>query len=107
MVLAENSKYVNLACVEPNSNTTVEGIITSISPMKAGKSCKYHDEEISDDHSSLRFCGFSANARRKIEECYENSEPVLLNGCEVKQSRQRDGLEILVKTGTVTEISKS
>ena len=59
---------------------------------------------ISDDHSSLRFCGFSSSARRKLEECYESSEPVLLSGCEIKKSRQTDGLEILVKTGT--EISK-
>ena len=103
--MAESSKHVNLACVEPNSNAKVEGIVTSISPMKAGKSCSYYDGEISDDHSSLRFCGFSATTRRKIEESYENNEPVLLNGCELKKSRQRDGLEILVKTGT--EISKS
>ena len=103
--MAESSECVNLACVEPNSNARVEGIVTSISPMKAGKSCDYYDGRISDDHSSLRFCGFSASARRKLEECYENNEPVLLNGCEVKKSRQTDGLEILVKTGT--EISKS
>ena len=96
--MAESSKCVNLACVEPNSNARVEGIVTSISPMKAGKSCDYYDGRISDDDSSLRFCGFSATARRKLEECYENSEPVLLNGCEIKKSRQT--LEILVKTGT-------
>ena len=72
--------------------------------MKAGKSCNYYDGEISDDHSSLRFCGFSVTACKKLEECYENGEPVLLDGCEVKKL-DRDGLEVLVKTGT--EITKS
>ena len=58
--------------------------------MKAGKICDYYDGRISDDHSSLRFSGFHS---------------VLLSGCEIRKSRQTDGLEILVKTGT--EISKS
>ncbi len=43
---------------------------------------------------------YSATTHRKLEESYENNEPMLPNGCEVKTSGQRDELEILVKTGT-------
>jgi len=103
--MAKKSEDVNLAFVEPNSNAKIEGIITSLSPMKVGKSCSYYDGEIADDHSSMRFCGFNSTARRKLEDCNENGEAVVFNGCEVKKSRQRDGLEIIVKKGT--EISKS
>ena len=103
--MAESKKCEDLASVEPSSNAQIEGIVTFISPMKAGKSCDYYDGRISDDNSSLRFCGFSSSARRKLEECYESNEPVLLSGCEIKKSRQTDGLEIVVKTRT--KISKS
>ena len=63
-----------------------------------------YDGEISDGHSSLRFCGISATAHKK--ECYENSEPVLLDGCKVKKTRQRDGLETLVKFDRNYKITK-
>lgn len=56
-----------MVCVEPNSNTRVKGIVTAISPMKAGKSCKCYDGEISSP------------------KCYENSKPVLLDGYEIKK----------------------
>lgn len=71
--MAESSKKINLSCVEPNSNGRVEGIVTAISPMKAGKSCNYYEGELSDDHTSLRFCGFSAITHRKLEGCYDTN----------------------------------
>ena len=58
----KSRKDINLACVEQNSNPRVEGIITAISPMKAGKSCNYYDGGICDDHSSLKFCRFIVTA---------------------------------------------
>ena len=83
--MAESSKNINLSCVEPNSNARVEGRVTAISPMKAGKSCNYYEEELSDDHTSLRFCGFSATTHRKFEGCYDNSKLVLPEGCKIKK----------------------
>ena len=59
--------------------------------MKAGKTCKYFDRKIADDHScvsfcgiSVRFCGFNSTVHRKLEESYENGEPVLLDGSNKK-----------------------
>ena len=89
-----------LASVGPNSNAKVEGVITVISPMKTGKTCSYYDGEISDNYSSLRFCGFYSTVRRRLEESYEKGESVVLQGCEIKKSRYEDGLEIIVKKGT-------
>ena len=73
--------------------------------MKAGKTCKYFDGKIADDHSSVRFCGFNSTVRRKLEENYEKGEPVLLDGCEIRKARQGDSFEVIVKNGT--EILKS
>ena len=89
-----------LASVGPNSNAKIEGVITVISPMKTGKTCTYYDGEISDNYSSPRFCGFNSTVRRRLEESYEKGESVVLQGCEIKKSRYRDGLEIIVKKGT-------
>ena len=73
--------------------------------MKAGKTCKYFDAKIADDRSSVRFCGFNSTIHRKLEESYENGEPVLLDGCEIRKTRQGDSFEGIVKNGT--EILKS
>ena len=97
----------NLACVEPSSHAKVEGVITALSPMKSARGrtdCSYYDGEITDDVSSMRFCGFNAGVRRKLEEMYDSGEAVKLDGCEVKKARH-DHLEIIVKNST--EISKS
>ena len=79
---SKNSKDINLESLEPNPSARVGGIVTAILPMKVGKS--YYDSELSDNHASLIFCGFSATAQRKLEECYENSKLVLLEVCEIK-----------------------
>ena len=71
----------NLACVEPSSHAKVEGVITALSPMKSVRGrtdCSYYDGEITDDVSSMRFCGFNAGVRRKLEEMYDSGEAVKL-----------------------------
>ena len=106
--MSEKSKtttFSTLGFVEPSCSTKIEGMITSISPMKAGKTCKYFDGKIADNHSSVRFCGFNSTVRRKLEENYEKGEPVLLDGCEIRKARQGDSFEVIVKNGT--EILKS
>ena len=98
----------NLACAEPSSHAKVEGVITALSPMNSAArgrtDCSYYDGKITDDASSMRFCGFIAGVRRKLEEMYDSGEAVKLDGCEVKKARH-DHLEIIVKNST--EISKS
>ena len=43
-----------------------------------------------------------------MEESYENSEPVLLDGCEIREVRQGDGFEVIVKNGTeILKLPKS
>ena len=107
MAKKSNTLDVNLACAEPSSHAKVEGVITVLSPMKTARGradCCYYDGEIRDDDLSMRFVGFNAGVRRKLEKLYENGEAVKLDGCEVKKGRH-DNLEIIVKKNT--EISKS
>lgn len=101
--MSEKGENANLGFIEPSSNAKIEGVITSLSPMPSGKTCNYYNEQITDNHSSVRFCGFDSNTRRRLEESYENSEAVLLD--KIKKARQGDNLEIIVKKGT--EILKS
>ena len=103
--MSEKSETTTLGLAEPSSSAKVEGMITSLSPMKAGKTCKYFDGQIADDCCSVRFCGFNSTVRRRLEESYENGEPVLLDGCEIRKARQGDNFEVIVKNGT--EILKS
>ena len=56
--LAEQSKSTNLGVVEPSQSAKIERIIMSLSPMKSGKTCNYYDGRITNNHSSVRYCGF-------------------------------------------------
>ena len=105
MATTTATSTTGLSTVEVTSNAKVEGLITVISPMKTGKTCNYYDGEISDNHSSLRFCGFNSTVRRRLEESYEKGEAVVLEGCEIKKSRHGEGLEIIVKK--TTDVLKS
>ena len=52
---------------EPSSSATVHGGVTSLSPMKKGKSCEYFDGSLSDETANTRFVGFSTSVRRKLK----------------------------------------
>ena len=48
---------------EPSSSATLHGVVTSLSPMKKGKSCEYFDGSLSDETANI---GFSTSVRRKL-----------------------------------------
>jgi len=105
--MAKKSSTSDAPCAEPSSRAKVEGMITALSPMKSAcgrADCSYYDGKITDNDSSMRFVGFHAGVRWKLEEMYDSGEAVKLDGCEVKKGRH-DSLEIIVKNST--NISKS
>ena len=89
---------------EPSSSATLHGVVTSLSPMKKGKSCEYFDGSLSDETANIRFVGFSTSVRRKLLQHQEKNDPVTLSHCQVQQSRKNDNLE--VKLNSVTAIKR-
>ena len=90
--------------LHPSPNAKLHGVVTSVSPMKKGKSCSYFDGEISDGKGSMRMFGFDSGVRRKLIEHQSQNDAVSLSYCEIKHARQGDQLEVLVNK--FTEIEK-
>ena len=43
-----------LSVTHTSTNAKVRGIVTVVSPMKKGKTCKYFDGELADDKARIR-----------------------------------------------------
>ena len=91
----------------PSPNAKIRGVVTSMSPMKKGRTCNYFDGEITDGKTSMRLFGFdsAAGVRRKLMEFEGKAESVTLSKCEVKRARQGTNLEILL--GKYTDVQRS
>ena len=59
--------------VQPSANAKIHGVVTTVSPMKKGKSCGFFDAEICDDKGSMRVFGFDSSVRRRLLE-YQSDE---------------------------------
>ena len=101
--LYEVDKYD--AIKEPHTNVTLDGAITTLSPVKKGKRSSYFDGAMTDGTSHLRIVGFNSDQQRKLTMYFEKKEPTRLINCEVKPAREGDKLEIMLKK--FTEITSS
>ena len=71
--------------------------IQSLSPMKKVKSgVKYFDGTVTDGSRNLRIIGFDEKLQIKLSTLTENKNPVKVESCQIKQSRN-DDFEILLK----------
>ena len=79
---------------EPSSSATLHGVVTSLSPMKKGKTCDYFDDNLADGTANIRFVDFSTGIRQKLLHHHEKNDAVTLSHCQVQRSRKTDVLEI-------------
>ena len=77
--------------------------MASVSPMKKGKRAKYFEAKITDGQKHMRVVGFQPQHQTKLAEYQQNSEAVVLKNCEVKQARQSEELEGMLKSSTTVE----
>ena len=71
--------------------------IQSLSPMKKVKlGVKYFDGTVTDGSRNLRIVGFDEKLQIKLSTLTENKNPVKVESCQIKQSRN-DDFEILLK----------
>ena len=81
-------------------NAKVRGVVTAVSPMKKGKTCKYFDGELADDKARIRLFGFDSNIRQKLLEHLQNKDSIIIGKCEVKHMRKGDKLEVMLAKKT-------
>ncbi len=84
----------------PISSANIHGVVTSLSPVKKGKTTVYFDGTVSDGASKIRLVGFSSKQRKVMEDFMSKRQPVKLSDCEIKQARRGDQMEVLLKGNT-------
>ena len=87
---------------QPSSSATIQGKVTSLSPMKKGKTCQYFDGELADETAKMRFIGFSSTVRQRLLKFQEKDDPVALSHCQIQQSKRTE-----LKLNATTEVQKA
>ena len=90
--LEELESVSEISHVSPNAK--VNGVVTSLSPMKKSKTCSYFDGDLTDDKGCMRIFGFDAGVRKKLALFEESKDAVALSNCKVKTSRKGQELEV-------------
>ena len=82
-----------------NPNTTIDGVITSISPTKKEKS-NFFDGELTDGQAVVRMVGFSQQQHDALENFLQKNLPVTLTNVQIQKNKITQKLEILLKKHT-------
>ena len=91
---------------EPTPSAIIHGAITSVSPIKKGRlNTQFFDATLADKTSSLRVVGCSHQQQIQLHELHKNKSPVELVDCVVKNSRQGQGYDIMLKSSTKIKLS--
>lgn len=78
----------------PSKSAKVLGLLTSLSPMQAGK---YFDGHISDDTTSMRLVGFDTVQQKELATRQETHEPNCHpDNCQIKKAHNGDQMEVLI-----------
>ena len=85
---------------KPLKNASVHGLVTSLSPIKKGRTCSYFDGTLTDGSDKIRFVGFGGSQQRKMSDYKERSLTINLDDCEVKPARRGSKMEIMLKGST-------
>ena len=89
------------AVEKPIANASVHGAITSLSPVKKGRNTNYFDGTIADERTKLRLVGFSSDQQRKLSSFFKNGTTINLQNCQVKESREGNKMEVMLKGNTI------
>ena len=89
----------------PIPKANVHGMVTSLSPIKKGRTCSYFDGTLADGTKKVRIVGFSTTQRTQMTSYMEKAQSIKLEDCEVKQARRGNNMEIMLKANTKLEQS--
>lgn len=96
----KNDEYPSLKDSTTSDSAKIHGYVSSISPMKKGKTSNFFDAEISDGETDMRLVGFQQSQRKRLEDFHSTSNPVTIANCTIKKARASDDLEILLKSAS-------
>ena len=83
----------------------IYGVLKTLSPVKKGKHSNFFDGVLTDGTPDMHVVGFRSEHRRRLGAFSDSKDPVTLQDCQVKLSRQGHEMEALLKN--TTKISPS
>ena len=78
----------------------VHGVISSLSPMKKGKTSNFFHGNLTDGKTHLRVVGFQDAQRKRLVSYQNDSSAISLEHCKIKCARDSDDFEVLLKPNT-------
>lgn len=81
-------------------SATIHGLVTSLSPLKKGRTASFFDGTLSDKSGKMRIVGFNADHQKVMKEFMNKKEPVQLTDCQIKPARRGSDMEIMFKGTT-------
>ncbi|XP_064399534.1 uncharacterized protein LOC135345996 [Halichondria panicea] len=81
-------------------SATVRCVLTSLSPIKKGRKCKYFDGSATDGKTRRRLLSFSESQLELLQKFKRAKETVELRDCQVKRGIRGDQMEIVLKSNT-------
>ena len=95
----------------PTKNTTLHGIMTSVSPVRKGRrnsAVKYFDGNVADGTRAMRVICFNPKVRAALVKSVDEKSSIAINlkNCHVQKSRSRDDeLEVVIDSSTKIDAS--
>ena len=97
----DDDKFDTIVSInEPSSSATLQGKLTSLSPMKKSKTCDYFDGQLTDETANFRFVGYNSAIQKKLLTFQEQDHPVALSRCQIQPSRKTQVLELKLSPAT-------
>lgn len=82
------------------SSATFHRVMSSVSPLKRGRTWNYFNGMITDGTKSVWVVRFNYSQQKTVKQFMDSKENVQFSDCEVKQPRKRESMEILLKGST-------
>ena len=84
----------------PMESATIHGVVTTLSPIKKGRTTNFFDGTLADSSGKMRIVGFNTDHQKIMREFMDKREPVQLTDCQVKPARRGTDMEIMFKGTT-------
>ena len=93
-------EFDSLGAATPTDSAIVHGVVSSLSPMKKGKTTDFFEAKLMDGELQMRVVGFQESLRERLAKSQEKEKSVSLQNCQVKHGRNSDELEIILKSSS-------
>ena len=83
---------------KPVASANVNAVITSLSPVKKGRTRNYFEGTVCDAKAKLRLVGFNLSQQTLMDDFMKSKETVDLKDRQIQEARRGHNMEVLLRT---------